>query len=252
MLAFSLEKTLGLLLMPAGLFLLLLLAGAAVCLRRRRSGGAAFLLALAAGYGAAGNIHLAGALCRGLERRVPNPVVETLEPFDAVCVLGGGSDQDPAGRPELGPAGDRVMLGARLWYAGKTRLLVASGMAHDGVAGVHDGGQETRALWRAVGVPDRAILVVPEPCWNTRDEIGAYVRLQASHGWKRIGLVSSAIHLPRAMALAERAGLRCTPLGADWLGRRRPFQLQDLVPQAGAFSLTQRACWEYLGRWVGH
>jgi uncharacterized SAM-binding protein YcdF (DUF218 family) len=101
-----------------------------------------------------------------------------------------------------------------------------------------------------VGVPDGAILPVPAPCWNTRDEIVAYARLQAQYGWKRVGLVSSASHLPRAMALAAKAGLVCTPLGADRIGRIHGFQIQDLIPQARAFKITHLACWEYLGRWV--
>jgi len=92
---------------------------------------------------------------------------------------------------------------------------------------------------------------VPERCWNTRDEIRAYARLQAWYGWKRMALVSSAAHLPRAMALASRAGLAFTPLGADRLGRVHTFQLHFLVPQGSAFMISQLACWEYLGRWLG-
>jgi uncharacterized SAM-binding protein YcdF (DUF218 family) len=248
---FSLEKAVGLLAMPVGLIWLLILAQAGFCLRRRQRGPAALCLGIALLYGCAGNRYLASALAASLERRVPPVELAALEPFDAVFVLGGGSEQDPAGAPELGPAGDRLFLAARLWHAGKARLLVASGVARDGVAGFRDGGQETRALWQAVGIPDRAILAVAEPCWNTRDEIRAYARLQARYQWRRMGLVSSANHLPRAMALAARAGLVFTPLGADRIGRERRFELQGLVPQGIGFETTQRACWEYLGRWLG-
>ncbi len=116
---------------------------------------------------------------------------------------------------------------------------------------LREAGQETRALWRSVGIPDDAILPVAEPCWNTRDEIKAYARLQARFGWKRMGLVSSASHLPRAMALAAKAGLAVTPLGADRQGRTQAFQIQELIPQGAGFEINQRACWEYLGRWLG-
>ncbi|MDR3670971.1 MAG: YdcF family protein [Holophaga sp.] len=248
---FSLEKALGLLVMPVGLIWLLILGGAGYCLRRRQRGPAALLLGIALLYGCAGNRYLAAALIGNLERRVPPVEVAELQPFDAVLVLGAGSEEDAAGRPELGQAGDRVFLAARLWHAGKARMLVASGAARDGIKGFRDGGQETRALWQAVGIPDSATLAVPEPCWNTRDEIRAYVRLQAQYRWRRVGLVSSASHLPRAMAIAARAGLAVTPLGADRVGRRRRFELQGLVPQGIALETTQRACWEYLGRWLG-
>jgi uncharacterized SAM-binding protein YcdF (DUF218 family) len=251
MMLFSLEKALALLVMPTGLIWMLILAAALFCWRRRQRGPAALCLGIALLYAVAGNLYVGGALMGSLERTTRPVNVDALQPFDAVFVLGGGGDQDEAGGPELSAAGDRIFLAARLWHAGKARMLVASGMAHDGVHGTEDGGQETRALWRAVGIPDQAILPVAEPCWVTRDEIQAYARLQAKYGWRRMALVSSASHLPRALALAAKAGLEVTPLGADRVGRSRPFQFQHLVPQGGGFLGTQRACWEYLGRWLG-
>jgi uncharacterized SAM-binding protein YcdF (DUF218 family) len=248
---FTAEKALGQLVMPVGIIWLLMLAVGMVCLRRRRWGSAALWLGIAVLYAAAGNIYVGGALMASLEQTTRPVQVESLQPFDAVFVLGGGGDQDEDGNPELSRAGDRIFLAARLWHAGKARVLVASGMARDGVHGIEDGGQETRTLWRAVGIPDQAILPLAEPCWITRDEINAYARLQARYGWRRMALVSSASHLPRAMALAAKAGLRVTPLGADRVGRGRRFQWNDLVPQGLGFETTQRACWEYLGRWVG-
>jgi len=248
---FALKKTLGLLVMPAGLVWLALLAAALVCWRRGQRRPAALFLAIALLHGCFGNLYLAGALAASLERRVAPVALEPLEPFDAVLVLGGGNDQDPSGTPELSSSGDRIFLAARLWHAGKAGLLVASGASRQGVAGFQDLAQETRTLWLAVGVPDRAILAVAEPCYNTRDEIQAYRRLQARFGWRRVALLSSASHLPRAMALASKAGLQVTPLGADWQGRRVPFMLNGLVPQAAGFNAFQRASWEYLGRWLG-
>jgi len=248
---FSLEKALALLIMPTGLVWLLLLAAAWACLRRRQGWPAVLVLAGTVLYTCAGNIYLADALMARLERPVALVAVAALQPFDAVFVLGGGTEQDAAGEPELGPGGDRVFLAARLWRAGKARLLVTSGASADGVGGPRDAGQETRTLWRGVGIPDSAILPVPEPCWNTRDEIKAYTRLQAQYGWKRMGLVSSASHLPRAMALADKAGLRVTPLGADRVGRGHLFQIHMLIPQGNGFQNSQRFCWEVVGRWLG-
>lgn len=247
----ALEKTVGLLGMPAGLLWLFLLASAAFCLLRRQRLPAVLFLLVAAGYALAGNVYLGSALMARLEAGVPAVDVAALAPFDAVCVLGGGSQQDPFGGAQANLSGDRIVLAARLWHAGKARLLVAGGRSRDSLGSPRDLGQETRALWRGLGVPDSAILVVDEPCWNTRDEILADRRLQLRHGWQRVGLVSSAWHLPRALALARRAGLDATPLGADWRGRPHPFQLQLLVPQQEGFLDIQRACWEWLGRRLG-
>ena len=247
---FSLQKTLAYLLMPMGLLWLAMLAGAVLCWRRRQRAGAGLLLGLALIYGCFGNIHVGGALMASLERTIP-ALEPTAPAFDAVFVLGGGSEEDPFGRVQLGGSGDRVLAAARLWHRGKARLLVASGVGMDGLHGFRDGGQETRALWLSLGIPENAILVVKEPCRITREEIAAYARLRQRYGWQRMALISSAWHLPRALGLAARAGLPVTPVGADWRGRRHAFQLHYLVPQADGFQNSQLACWEYLGRWVG-
>ena len=248
---FSIQKLIALLAMPAGFLWLLLLLASLFCFCKKRKPFGSFLLAMALLYACAGNVHLGTALMARLESSIPQVDPATTDPFEAVFVLGGGSEEDPSGRPELSPSGDRIYLAARLWHLGKARLLVASGTSRDSHRGLRNGGEETRALWRGLGIPDSAILVVQEPCWITQDEIAAYRRLQERHGWKRMALVSSASHLPRAMALARRAGLAVVPLGADWRGRSRAFQLMDLAPHADGFRDVQRACWEFLGRWVG-
>jgi len=248
---FDLAKTVGALAMPAGLLWVFTLGVAYLLLRRRQWFAGILVLGVWILYGAAGNFYVGSALMAGLERAIP--LVETggLEPFDAVCVLGGGTELDPAGRPILGEAGDRIVTAARLWHAGRAQVLVASGTGLDVMAGARDLGQETRAIWLALGVPGGAIVTVPEACLNTREEIAAYRKLQDVRHWKRLALVSSASHLPRALRLAEKAGLVFTPVGADWHGRRHPFQPQRLVPTGEGFHLVARASWEYLGRRLG-
>ena len=230
MILLSLQKTLALLILPAGLVWLLLWGACLLAFRRRQRLLAALLLGAALLYMAAGNVHLGARLMTRLEAAVPPLDLATLQPFDAVFVLGGGSEEDALGNPQLGPAGDRVFQAARLWHAGKARLLVASGVSRGGAKDFINAGEDTRILWRQLGIPDHAILVVQEPCWITRDEIQAYRRLQSRFGWKRMALVSSASHLARATVLASKAGLTVTPVGANRLGRPQVLQLQSLAP----------------------
>lgn len=247
----DLEKTLGNLLMPAGLLWLLLLTVTLVLLKRRQWFPAVLAGLVWALFGLAGNFYVGSALLASLERTVPPLPLQGLEPFDAVFVLGGGTDVDPGGAPILTMSGDRVVTAARLWHEGKARFLVASGLGRDGEGATRDLAQETRAIWLSLGIPDSAILRVEDPCWITRDELRAYRRLQDRRHFRRVALVSSASHLPRAMALAAGLGLEVTPVGAEWRGRRYTVQLLRLVPQGEGLARTQEACWEYLGRWVG-
>ncbi len=245
---FALAKFLGMLAMPTGLLWLGLLGATAWAWRRQRGLGR-FLAALTVLFTLAGNLQLGHALMGRLERQVP-PFPDRDAPLEALFVLGGGTELDTAGAPLLGPSGDRVARAAQLWHSGRVRRLVASG-AGSGGAHPRNLGAETRALWLGLGVPATAISMIEEPCLNTRQEIRAYGRLRRKEGWQRVGLLSSAWHLPRALALAQREGLAMVPVPADQQGRIPPWQLWHLVPQEEGFRQTQFACWEWLGRALG-
>ena len=256
--ALMLQKTAGLLVMPAGLLWLGLLATTIAAWRRGgrlgEGGGlraAAPLVLLTLGYTFAGNIHVGHALMRRLEAEVPNLGETPSEAFDAVCVFGGATEVDSFGRPQLACSGDRVMAAARLYHAGLARVLVASGVSEDDPAGPRNLGAEARHLWLSVGIPESAICVVETPCRVTKEEVFAFRSLKESRGWTRVALVSSAWHLPRIQRLAKRAGLDAVPYGSDWRGRHHVFQWQDCVPQGAGFWRVNLAAWEYVGRLAG-
>lgn len=240
---FAFTKLLGMLAMPLGLLWLGLMVACGFAWRRSRALSLA-LGGLALFLGLAGNVQVGAALAARLEAGVPAAPLG--EPLEAVFVLGGGSALDPQGRPGVGSHGDRLVAAARLWHQGHTRLLVASGAAAD-----RDLAAETLWIWRDLGIPESALRVVPETCLNTSQEVAAYRRLQLREGWGRVGLLTSAWHLPRALALAEREGLAVLPLPADAQGRQVPFRLWHLVPQEEGLERTQLVAWEYLGRAVG-
>jgi uncharacterized SAM-binding protein YcdF (DUF218 family) len=243
-------KLLGLLFMPLGLIWLGLLGATVWAFRRRARGLAAALAVLLLGFTLAGNLQVGHALMARLEASLlPNPP----EPagLDALFVLGGGSQVDDQGRPFLGESGDRIGEAARLWHAGRVKCLVASGASSDRPGARRNLGAETREIWRGLGIPGEAIRTIEEPCFITRDEIRAYRRLKAQEGWARVGLLSSAWHLPRALALARGEGLAVIPVPSDRRGRIPRWQLWHLVPQQEGFQNTQLACWEWLGRWMG-
>jgi len=252
MLLFTMRKVLGLLAMPMGILWVLLLLATLRALRRKERGTALALALCTAFYSLMGSPLFGRFLIRRLERGIPLVNREQLESLDAVYVLGGGTEASPSGEPQLSGTGDRVALTASLWHAGKAALLVTGGTSVEGPGKFRDLGQETRVLWLRMGVPENAILVLQGPCRTTREEITALRRLQDQRQWRRLGLVTSAWHLPRALRIAERCQLPVIPLGADWHGKKKPFQIQECIPQNSGFEDTQRACWEHLGRLIEH
>lgn len=236
--------------MPLGLLWLGLLGATVWAFRRRAKGLGGVLALLTLGLTLVGNPHAGHLMMARLEADVP-PVPANPAPMEALFVLGGGSEVDDQGRPHLSPYGDRIAEAARLWHAGRVKRLVASGTSSDARSGRRNLGAETREIWMGWGIPSEAIQVIEEPCFITRDEIQAYGRLRAKEGWTRVGLLSSAWHLPRALALAKREGLVVIPLPSDPRGRPLRWQLWHLVPQQEGIQNVQLACWEVLGRWVG-
>ena len=244
------QKVVSHLVMPTGLVWLGLaaLAGEAAARRERRFAGA--LVALFAAYTAAGNILLGTLGLLWLQAQVPALDWREGPPFDAVLVLGGGTKPAPApNRFELSPAGDRVLLGARLYRAGRARVLVTSGRGVPGLS-EDDLTEATLVLWQELGVPAEAVIRLREP-WNTQQELEALRPLVAERGWRRVGLVTSAYHLPRALAQARRVGLDVIPVAADHVQGPDRFDVMALLPQVAGFVRVHTVVWEVVGRLVG-
>ena len=244
------QKMIAHLVMPEGLLWLALAGLACAAWRCERPR----LAALAAGcwlaYALIGNYWFGCWLLDLIERRVPTVVIEELAPFDAVFVLGGGTDVTNDGQAEFGRSGDRVALAAKLWHLHKTTVLVSSSSVSDELGGARDLAAETAALWRGLGVPDTAIVQQPGAL-ITKTEVEGYQHLATERGWKRMGLITSAWHLPRALATCKRIGLDVTPLPADHLGRSPGWSPMYLVPQGRGFDRVGKACWEWLGMLIG-
>ncbi len=231
---------------PLGFVWLVLFGLALDQLRNRRwwpgglAGGCWLLLSLG------GNPWIAAGLLASLERSVPPPQTQV---WDAIAVLGGGTALDESGTVQLGDSGDRLRLGHALWRDHRAPLLVALGSGLLGSDRERNLAAETAELWRGWGVPDAAILLCPEPV-NTRREIERLANEARLRGWKRVALVSSAWHLPRALALARRFGLPADGLPADSRGRLLPASPAYLVPGGASLHDVQLWCTEVLGRMV--
>lgn len=244
------QKLVSWLVMPVGLLWLALWALSIVALARRERGLAAGIAACLAALTLIGNLGFSQWLIGTLEAQVPDVAIdETLPRFDAVFVPGGGSGWSQ-GHAQLYDFGDRALLAARVWHAGKAAHLVPTGSSIGSLSDHNDLAEATAQLWMGIGVPAAVIVKLPEPK-NTSQEVAAFRALVDARGWTKLAVVGSAWHLPRILALAERAGLTLVPLKADRRGGTSALHPALMVPQATAIRTTQLAAWEYLGRWVG-
>jgi uncharacterized SAM-binding protein YcdF (DUF218 family) len=188
---------------------------------------------------------LAGAL----ENRTA-PLAASEAPADAIVVLGGGimPAVPPRRAPELSDAGDRVLEAARLWREGRAPLVVACGGSLDGASAESS---DLATLLRFLGVAPEVILE-ESLSRTTRENALETRRLLDPLAARRILLVTSALHMPRAAALFRGQGFEVVPAPTDWLvvepgPRSRLGVAFSLLPKVESLALTTRALREWLG-----
>lgn len=136
--------------------------------------------------------------------------------YDAIVVLGGGiSPANPPEQPypDLNENGDRMWEAARLFRHGVAPRIIVTGGSyteHGGPVGTE--AEAMRAFLVDLGVPSEAILDEPK-AQNTIQNIGN-VRAMVGNG--SVALVTSAYHMPRALKLAARAGLKVGAFPTDY------------------------------------
>lgn len=173
---------------------------------------------------------------------------------DAIVLLGGAlGPRVPGWRPEpnLTDAGDRLSLAQQLLAAGKAPRLLYSGGSFSGQRPVE--AEDGVLLLRQWGVS--ADRLTAEPLSRTTRENAAYsLPILRDWGVKRVLLVSSGWHLPRAMrnfqAAAEREGLHIEfiPAACDPVEIFEAYHpLMRYLPSTGALDTSRRLFKEYLG-----
>lgn len=254
---YALSKLLPLLIYPAGLTCVLLII--ALVLRRQRRKVARWVAAALLIIALSGNRIVSIILVQSLEWRMPPLPIEHVKPADAIVVLGGCTQEGQAPRPthEIGEAGDRLLYAAYLYRKGLAPYMVVSG----GYGPLYNPGDLSEAavmaeLLISLGVP-QDVIVLEERSRNTYENAVYTYPILASHGWQRIILVTSALHMPRASAVFHRFDLDIQPAPtdylvtySDWAFYTQPdpaVQLMNLLPKAEYMEMTEKAMKEYIG-----
>ena len=192
-----------------------------------------------------------GALRGWIEAQAGPRTVQAVPAAPVMVVLGGGVAGPRAPLrpyPDLNAAGDRLWHAARLYHAGKApRVLLSGGVTRTG------DGSEAEAMRRFLidmGVPAAAI-ELEDASQNTAGNAALTAQALKTQGVDQVILVTSALHMPRARRLFDRAGLTVHAAPADHEVIDMPFDLLRVVPDADALDGSARAFKELFGRLVG-
>jgi len=250
-----LSKLLPLFVYPLGsACLLLLFALAAKNNPRARAGLITAALVILWLSSTTGFSHL---LARSLEWRYPTP--DEIPAADVIVVLGGGTEPATAPRPsvEVNGAGDRVLYAASLYKEGKAAHILLSG---GNISWLNEGAttpaEDMASILTAIGIPEEA-LWLETSSQNTYENALYSKEILAENEIERILLVTSAMHMPRSVAVFEKLGIEVIPIPVDFsiTEEESPQDRSDniqskiinVIPRASGLSLTTNSMKEYIG-----
>lgn len=233
---------------PLGVCIVLCIVGLLLhAFRRRRAGIAMVTVAVVLLWMA--STPLAARMTLGsLERLHPPPALDDIASADVAIVLGGavGGAVPPLRGPDLGDAADRVLHALDLFRAGKVRAILISGGNLPWSTEAEPEAEAIRKLLVGWGVPEDAILTEGRSR-TTAENAREVASLWPTLGFSSSLLVTSGFHMPRALATFRKAGLPVTPAATDVRAVDGPFQVLDLLPDAGSLASTSTAMKEAAG-----
>ena len=253
-----LSKLLPLFVYPLGLASILLLA--ALLVRKDARARAGFIIAALVIIWLTSTTGFSNLLARSLEWRYLPP--KEIPTADVIVVLGGGTEPASNPRPmvEVNGAGDRVLYAASLYNNGVAPHILLSG----GTISWLDEGSTTPAedmasILTEIGIPPEA-LWLETSSQNTYENALFSKEILTDHEINRILLVTSALHMPRSVALFEKQGFEVIPLPVDFSitdnesaqDQNGAFlsKVMDIIPQVGNLGLTTNAMKEYIGMFI--
>jgi SanA protein len=125
---------------------------------------------------------------------------------------------------------DRVRQAARLWHAGKVEKVLVSG---DHGSWIYDEPTTMRKALVAAGVPPRDVFEdhAGFDTWATM------VRARTVFGIRDAVVITQGFHMPRALYLADAAGIEATGLTADlheWGYQGRKSEVREILSRVKA------------------
>jgi uncharacterized SAM-binding protein YcdF (DUF218 family) len=224
---FVLSKTLALLFLPSNFLILLGLAGVALMLTRRKGAGA-FVAALSIVLlTAASVLPLGDLLGRALEDRFPEWDASRGAP-DGIVVLGGaiatGLSQE-RGKPVIGDSGARIVALAQLARAYPNARIVYSGGDASLFGSEPPETNFAAPLLDYLGI-SRARVVLESRSRNTAENAAYTKELVTPKPVERWLLVTSALHMPRAIGCFRKVGFSVEAYPVGWR-TERTIELPD-------------------------
>lgn len=196
---------------------------------------------------------VAAALAHSLEDQYRDAGLD-VSPAQAIVVLG-GTIHMPSGvhhTSALIDPSDRLLVAFRLYRSGKAPLIFCSG-GNNPITSAASLAPESTWMARLLeewNIPPAAVQVESGSINTHENAIGTYQAL-APRGIRRILLVTSAMHMPRAAGAFRNAGFEVIGVPADFrTGWDEPHVWTRWLPSANNLVTADAALHEWLGNGI--
>lgn len=231
---FLIKKLLSNLILPPGLFILAFLT---VALLERRRGVTYYICVISAILLYLLSIEpVKDALLTPLENKYPVPKKFSA---DVIVVLSGGSYNSGVLKED---SMKRLLAGALLHRETGLPIILSGG------ASFLPDAEIMKSFLLSLGV-DRKSIITEVESRDTRENAMFVKRICKDRGYRRIVLVTSAYHMPRAVLSFEREGMDVIPYPTDFKRDMR-YNLFSFLPKMGVLDDSVKALREYLGTLV--
>lgn len=195
---------------------------------------------------------VASQLLLSLESQHRPIAVENVPASDCIVVLGGALEPPtpPRADIELTDSADRVYQAAKLYRAGKGKTIIVAAGNQPWARHPVSEAQQIGDLLVEWGVPPDSV-VLDTRSKNTRENAINAAALIRQRGCRSSLLVTSAWHMPRALAAFSKVGADLFPVPVDMrLVQEDRGSVAQFIPRADALAMTSQALLEWMGIWV--
>jgi uncharacterized SAM-binding protein YcdF (DUF218 family) len=195
------------------------------------------------------NFFIANEVMRAWETPV-TPFASITKTYDYAIVLTGvtKTDMKPKDRVYFSRGADRAIHALQLYKLGIARkLLITGGSAHLDGRGVLEA-DDLADFMRMAGVPDQDIIIENQAKNTHESAVLVNEILTKIDGPKQLLIVTSAYHLPRAMACFKKVGVKADAFAAEPMADERHFNIEALlVPKTEAVEIWRIVIREWVG-----
>lgn len=184
-----------------------------------------------------------------LERKYPAIPLDSVRPHEVAIVLGGavGAAVPPRHSLDLMASSDRVLLASRLYRAGKVERILVTGGRLPWLTRQQAEAELIRSLLIEWGVPAEAIEIAADSR-NTFENALEIAEIRQQRPFDSALLVTSATHMPRALAVFAKAGIPVSAATTDVRSVDNGDRtILNWLPQADALAATTIAIKEWIG-----